>query len=60
MTCVGLARGFATPQEANRNRSSFCSVTFPFKPQNVTSDANSAFAVPSITRSGLSPRDEGW
>jgi hypothetical protein len=43
--------GFATPQEANWSRSSFCSVTFPFRQPNDISVANSAFKVPSTTKS---------
>src|SRR5215472_17078713 len=39
--------GFATLQEANWSRSSFCSVTFPFRQPNDISVANSAFRVPS-------------
>ena len=47
-TCARLCHAAG----ANSNRSSFSSVTFLFKPQNDTSDANSAFEVLSMTRLG--------
>jgi len=43
--------GFATPREENWSRSSFYSVTFPFRQPNDISVANSAFKVLSTTKS---------
>src|SRR5580693_8767661 len=48
---AGPVHGFATPREANWSRSSFCSVTFPFRQPNDISVANSGFKVPSTTKS---------
>jgi hypothetical protein len=44
--------------KANWSRSSFCSVTFPFRQPNDISVANSAFKVPSTTKSESSRRAE--
>ena len=43
--------GFVTLREGSLSRSSFCSVTFPFRQPNDTSVANSEFKVPSTTKS---------
>jgi hypothetical protein len=48
---AGRVHGFATPREANWSRFSFYSVRFPFRQPNDISVANSAFTVPSTTKS---------